>query len=203
MKTLNTLGADDPISKFGWIGKALSVMGNTRRWAVSLNPSNQIIINQSFPLMMVHDSPVEVLNACRIAVQGEGAKTINQSLAPSPAANFTVSAGTKKVFGVRVRISNSVLNFKFGTYNIQLLDGAVLLGQVFVVVKELPLDIVMLGISNVSGQATIIPIAVPNVTMNSADNPALVAGSDVVHAESLNMRDIGNIPNAERAGAIA
>jgi hypothetical protein len=190
--------------KFGWMAPLFSKMGQTRRWAWSLNPANQIIITGtatiSQPLLMIHSSGAEVLNAARLAVQGKSEKIISQAAWAAADLSLTLTGTT--VFGVRVRISNSVLNFKYGAVNVRLLDAAILRGEVWVQVNQLPMDIIMFAITPANGLASIVPIVNPIVTLLFANNAALVTG-DIAYAESLNMRDIGDIPNAQAACALA
>lgn len=45
------------LRQFGWIGPAISFMGNTARWAYSLNPDNDIIVAPGYPLEAMSTSP--------------------------------------------------------------------------------------------------------------------------------------------------
>jgi hypothetical protein len=177
----------------GWMGPALSAMGAARRWVMSMDPENQLIVAQGQPLLLAHDSPASLTNACALAVQGDGTKNIQEVAWPAVPADttLTLTAGIK-VFGVFVRISNSVLNFKFGTYNFRLLNGATVSGDVFVRVKKLPVEIVMLAITNVSGLASVTTNAAASVLFPLATNPSLLT-PDVLYCETLNMRDMGDV----------
>jgi hypothetical protein len=201
----NLLLQNDPTMKFGWIGPTFTRMANSRRWAWSLNPANQIIIAGtailSQPLMMVHNSPADVLNAARLAVQGDSVKIIAQALWPVVPADTSLTLTGSKVFGVRVRVSNSVLNFKYAAVNIRLLDAATLRGEIWVQVNQLPLDVIIFAVTSANGLASIVPITSPVITFLLANNAGLVSG-DALYAESLNMRDIGDIPNAGAQCAI-
>jgi hypothetical protein len=120
------------------------------------------------------------------------------------------------VFGVRVRISNALTTFKFATYELMLCTAATTasaMSYILVQVASLPVDVIILAITNTAGQATIIPNTTPYVVVpfaNPATSPG-VAGNinwgsfavgDVVYAETLNMRDIGSIEAAVASGAI-
>lgn len=205
LRRLNKLQRGPQEMKFGWLAPIFSKMGQTRRWAWSLNPSNQVIVTGTStvqqPLLMLHTSGTEVLNASRLAVQGKSEKIIGQTVWPAVAADTSVTLTGTTVFGVRVRVSNSVLNFKYGAVNVRLLDGVTLRGEVWVQVNQLPLDIIVLAIAFANGLGSIVPIVNPVITFLLANNAALVSG-DVLYAESLNMRDIGDIPNAAQACAI-
>jgi hypothetical protein len=53
------------------------------------------------------------------------------------------------------------------------------------------MEVIILNISNVSGMGSVIPNTDARVRFLLADNPTLVSG-DILYAESLNMRDIGD-----------
>lgn len=191
----NRIGQKAPQYKFGWLGRAITQMGNTKRWAVAKHPDNQILVGSGAaasnqPLLTIYNSPDAYLNAARVAVQGDATKIVQQAL--WAAANLQLTLTGAKVFAVRVRITNSELNFKFATYNIRVLDGANLRAQVLVHSGVIPVDLIISAISPGVGQASIVPITNPIVEFLLADNPGLVTG-DAIMAESLNMRDIGDI----------
>jgi hypothetical protein len=193
----NQIGTKQPIYKFGWVGSTLNKMADTRRWAWSFNPNNQIILTGTSgiqqPLLMIHTSPAEVLNAARLAVQGNSFKIISQAAWAGADLSLTLTGAT--VFGVRVRVTNSVLNFKYAAVNIRVLNGATLSSEIWVQTNQLPLDVMILTITNANGLASVVPITNPVVTFLLANNAGLVAG-DIMYAESINMRDIGDIGNA-------
>lgn len=188
----NRIGASKDESVFGYMGKVLTKMANTRRWAVASVDSNGIVINQAYPLQLLQQTPTDLLNAVRIASQGSAVKAYAQSLMPAAGADLTLNLGSVRSFGVRVRITDSPLNFKFGAYQVQLLDGASLLGEIVVVAAKLPAEVFILGISNAGGQATATTIANPQVkVIGSANGSATVSQSTSAWAETLNLRDIG------------
>jgi hypothetical protein len=167
-----------------------------------MHPENQIVIPSTMPILLAHDSPVSLLNACLVAVQGQGAKFFGQQLVPTPLADFTISLAGTTVFGTLVRLSNSYLNFKFGAYRAQLLNNGVLTTEVVIKVARIPCEFIMLNISNINGVGSVVPNAIPQVRFLNADNPAFVAASDVVYCETLNMKDIGDVPNVNQGGAL-
>jgi hypothetical protein len=175
----------------------LAVMASQSRFAMSLDPENSIFVGPTDPLMLSYPSVSQLLLACQLAVQGDATKVDNMALWPAQGVptNLTVAAGLARVFGIRVRVSNSVLNFKFGTYRIQMVSAAsgvpVVQSTVNVVVRKLPIDIIILSISNAAGIATVVPNEDPGVRLLAADNPALVPTSDVIYVEGLNQRDLG------------
>jgi hypothetical protein len=200
------------LSQFGWIGPALSQMGNTSRWAVSMNPDNEIVAANGYPLETLATTPTALLNACYIACQGQAGKTYATIAQPGTpaAATLTLTANTANAFGARVRISNAITAYKYATYEIQFATGTTVLSYILVQVVSLPCDIIILGISNNAGKANVIGNTAPAVIFPfSATAGAIgnlnygsMAAGDVLYAETLNMRDIGNIVDAEQNGAI-
>lgn len=194
-RTPNALGAPAPDAAFGYLAPVLTAMANTRRWAVATRNDNTVIINQNYPLQLVSQTPLELLNACRISAQGSAVKATAQAVMPAAGADLTLNLGNVKSFGVRVRLTDSPLNFKFGTYTIQLKDGSTVLGQVYLTAAKLPGEVILLGVSNAGGQATNTSIANPQVTIigsaATTDASATVSSSTFVFVETLNMRDIG------------
>jgi hypothetical protein len=175
---------------FGWIATVLATLVQQGRFCLSLDPENQVIPTSTQPLTLGYNDPSVLLQACLLAVQGDGTKNFAQALWAG--ADLTVAPATARVFGLRIRISNSVLNFKFGAYQMNFLDNATVRSTVLVQVRKLPVDLIILSISNTAGMATVVPTTLPGIQFLLASNPALVNG-DVIYAETLNQRDIGNI----------
>lgn len=191
-RPINRIGQNRDESVFGYMGKVLTKMANSRRWAVASVDSNGIVVNQAYPLQLLQQTPTDLLNAVRIASQGSAVKAYQQALMPAAGADLTLNLGSVRSFGVRVRITDSPLNFKFGAYTVTLRDGTTDLAQVVIVAAKLPAELFLLGISNAGGQATATTIANPQVVIaGSASGSATVTGSTSVWAETLNLRDIG------------
>lgn len=190
----NSLGASEASATFGYLGPVLTTMANTRRWACATGDENTIVIDQSSPLQLMQQTPSEVLNAARIAAQGSAVKAVVASVMPAAGATLTVNLGTVKSFGVRVRITDSPLSFKFGTIRVDLLDGATTLGSTYIVAARLPAELYIMGISNAGGQATVTSILNPQVKVyGSAAGYATLSDSTAVWCETLNLRDLGVI----------
>jgi len=193
----NAIGAPAPDAAFGYMAPVLTAMANTRRWAVVSRSENSVIIDQNYPLQLLQQTPIELLNAVKIAAQGSAVKATAQAVMPAGGADLTLNLGSVKSFGVMVRLTDSPLNFKFGTYTVQLLDGATVLGQVYITGAKLPVEIYLLGISNAGGQATAASVLNPQVKVfgsSAATAPsATVSSSTYVFAQTLNMRDIGSV----------
>jgi hypothetical protein len=185
----------DPFNKFGWLGPVIESLGNTKRWTISMNQANNVIVAPTFPLTTVHESPAAVLDACRIAVQGAGTKALNSATVPSTPADTTFPLATRS-FGARVRISNSPLNFKFGNYTVNITDtaGGGQIADVIAIANKMSVDFVVLFVSNVAGLASVIGTNGFTITYTLAGSS--MAAGDVLYAESLNMRDLGIITTA-------
>lgn len=188
----NRLGASSNDSSFGYLGPVLTAMANTRRWAVAAREENSVIIDQAYPLQLMPATPLEILNSARIAAQGSAVKAVSQSLMPAAGADLTLNLGNVRSFGVRVRISDSPLNFKFGVITVELLDNTTSLGKVYLIGAKLPAEVFFLGVSNAGGQGSVTTIANPVVKVyGSATGSATTSSSTAVWAETLNLRDLG------------
>lgn len=195
----NRLGAPINDSEFGWIGRALTKMGNTRRHVLSLNEDCGVIISQTYPLQLLTETPGALYNACVLATQGAGEKTIDREI--WSAGNLDLTLGTRRVFGVHIRITDSDLAFKRGTYTVQLLDNATVLSEaVFTPIRGV-VDAIMLAIGNTGGMASVPGAAQPIVKIIAAGSD-LVTTSTACFAETLNMRDLGVVANAPNGVAV-
>jgi hypothetical protein len=177
----------------GWLGSIMTYLGANRRFAMSLNKYNQVFLPSAQPLILAHDSPSSLINACMLAVTGDATKVVAQASWPTPAADTTLSLGIAKVFGALVRITSDMFNFKYGTYRVQFLDGAVIRSEVFVRVTSLPVELIILSVNSASGLASVIPTTAGAIKFVAADNPALVPLQDFLSAETLNMKDLGDV----------
>lgn len=208
----NQLTTSQLMQQFGWIGPAMAIMGSSQRWACSLNEDNEIIAAQGFPLETQAETPAALVNAAYIACQGSAGKTFASGSLPGTPATFdlALTANTTVAFGARVRISNAPTVLKFGMYEIQFAIGSNVVSYIIVQAVSLPIDVVILSINNNAGKATLVPNPTPTVIIPYSATAGAVgnlnAGSltatDVVTAETLNMRDIGNIWSAVENGAI-
>jgi len=184
---------------YGWVANALGQLAASRRFAISVDRENQIIVGNTQPLILAYPDSMSLMQAASLAVQGDATKAINQALWPAQTTptDLVLPVGAAKVFGLRVRISNSVLNFKFGAYTMEFVDNAsgtpLVRSAITVQVRRLPLDIIWLSVSNAAGLATVVPSADAGVRMLAASNPALVPTSDLIYVETLNQRDIGSV----------
>lgn len=209
----NSIGQQQSLTQFGWIGPAIGTLGNTSRWSCSLNPDNEIVAAQGYPLATLATTPAALLNAAMIAVAGSAGKTATSAVwdvATPAAVSLDLTINTTIAFGARVKISNSINDFTFATYEIQLAQDTTVLSYIWVEVTSLPVDIIILAINFNAGQATIVGDSSPHVIFPYSTTPgdignlnaASFQAADVLYAETLNMRDIGNIYDAVQSGAI-
>jgi hypothetical protein len=241
--TTNQLPPANSLTAFGWMGQALGDMGNGSAWADSLNSDNEIVIPTGFPLESMATSPAALLNACLIACAGNGTKNYGTQAiiagavgqggpgAAGVVGNQGIALQTQActVFGMRVRISNALTTFKFGSYefilgttapaNAVAYPAASVLSYIIVQVASLPVDVVMLAITNTAGKGTVVGTSTPYcvIPFTPAGTALAAAGAygsgyinqgsfavtDAVYAETLNMRDIGNIEAAVGSGALS
>lgn len=196
MSNPNIIGSAAATSSFGYLGPCLTRMANDRRWALPQLDENSVVVNQAYPLQLLQQTPLELLNAVRINAQGSSVKAYEQITMPAGGADATVNLGNVRCFGVRVRITDSPLQFKFGAYILTLRDGTTPIGEVAFLANKVPAEIIMLGISNAGGQATAATIANPQIVITGETNGSATTDTTVVWAETLNLRDLGTVARA-------
>jgi len=179
--------------RIGWLGKSLLTMGRNRSWVYSLTDGCTIIPLQGYPLKLKQSGEKELWDACNIATLGDGKKDIQSTVIPAPPFVNTDLTLTQPAFGVKIKYSNSMLSFNLGTFRFALLDTATLVSEVYVMPIRIPIEFVMLGISDTGGQASLKRIAAPVVRIIAA-NSAMSTG-DSFSAETLNQRDLGSMQN--------
>jgi predicted nicotinamide N-methyase len=57
----------------------------------------------------------------------------------------------------------------------------------------LPVELIILSVNSASGLASVIPTTAGAIKFVAADNPALVPLQDFLSAETLNMKDLGDV----------
>jgi len=192
-RSQNVLGAALDSSSVGWLGPVLSRLANERRWVLPQVEDNQVIIAQGYPLQLMSTSPIDLLDAVRINALGSSAKEIVTATMTDDGADVLLDAGAVRSFGVRIKISDSPLNFRFGYYQVQIQDGSTVLGDIYISAAKVPVDIVVLGIANNGGQATPLTIANPKVKFIGSDNGSATTDTTFVAFETLNQRDLGDV----------
>jgi len=125
----------------GWMSQVLPAMIGSRAWIFPLSERTEVIPAQPYPMFTQATSAAAVANAAHVAVQGQAVKQFGSQgvVAASGvqyidcgygiAASQAALAGTPNnpvtVFGLRVKITNSPLNFKYGVYNVAVVDNLV------------------------------------------------------------------------------
>jgi hypothetical protein len=175
----------------GWLGPAVTYMANNRKFAMSLSRDNQVFLPGTQPINLAHGTPIELARAMAIAVQGRG--NLTDAGALWAAADLTLNLAGTTAFGVVVRFLNSYLNFKFGVYEIVVLNNAIEQSRIKVKIARIPAEFIILSIQNNNGTASVVPNQIPTVQFIAANNPFLVNASDGLYAQSLNMKDLGDV----------
>jgi len=191
----NALGPQIDSASVGWLGPVLTRMANERRYVIPQVDDNQVIIAQGYPLQLLSTTPSELLDAVRINTLGSSSKVIVSQTVTAAGAVTTLDLGQVRAFGVRVKITDSPLNFRFGYYQVTVKDGATTLAVVYVSAAKVPVDFVVLGIANNGGQATPLTIANPVVVVTGYAAGSATTDTTFVAAETLNQRDLGEISN--------
>jgi hypothetical protein len=181
--------------EIGWLSAVLVEMADLRTPAYSMVPGNEVIIVQGYPLRTMHSTPEDLESACRTAVQGSGAKNVQVATFATPPVDLAVNHTAIKSFGVRVKLADSPLTFKYGIYHITLGEVGTALLAIQVRASRLPVDVIMLGVSNVGGQGSVISITSPRVTVTVLES-TVTAASHLI-SESLNERDLGRLQNMQ------
>jgi hypothetical protein len=178
-------------------------MANTQRWAYSLDGNSEIKPLTAYPQLHMHNSIGSLQTAIRLALRGSGGYDELTASAPTPPiADLTVTLSAVRSFGVRIGLTNNITAFRFAVYRMQVLDAAVIQTEFNVKAPRIPMDILVLSVSNVNGTMTIIELNAPVVKVIFASSPALNAG-DTLSVATLTMRDLGMPPNAYMAGGLS
>jgi len=179
----------------GFLVPILTALAEARSYLYAITQGTEFVISQNFPIYTQAAAPADFIDSCRQAVQGASVKAfaMGKSVAATP---LVIGLGTVTVFGVRVKINDSPLNFKYGVVHAQLFDLAVSstvpLVDVYVRTATNCNDFVMLAINNNGGQASITKILQPQVTLVATDSQSF--GTLECSVESLNARDLGFAP---------
>jgi len=180
----------NPSARIGWLENMLRTMALARVHAISMTSQNSLTVAQAFPLHLAYNDYPSLLAACRAAIAGEGRKSVATQVTPAGPADNTLALAFP-AFGVRLKISDSLTNIKFGIFDVKLLDTATLLSEVYVDVAALPIRVGMLGIAFTRGQATVVRIAVPTVTVVAATSSTAI--TVYLSTETLNEADLGGL----------
>jgi hypothetical protein len=213
----NRLGKAMNQSGLGYLAEAVTMLANFKVWALALTEGADVIPIQGQPLQMVGKSPTDILADCKIAAQGSSAKSYALGVFSATAATALVlnplaATVITRVCGLRIKISDSLTTFRPGAFYVSIVDtasaGAVNSQLVIYPTKACGcVEVIVMGISNLGGQAQIAPIGNPTLTFaNSGDatNPSSAnAGATNVWVESINMRDIGALTGTPLTSGVA
>jgi hypothetical protein len=190
-----------PSPRLGWLNQVLTTLLTTGRFIMPLDTKTEIFVANNQPLQLAYSSLAQLLAACNTAVAGQAAKVFNSQLWTG--ANQTIPAigsgqTATTTFGVRIRFTDNLFNFKYGPITVNLVSSAsgtpVVICTFTLLPRSLPVDVICLSISNNTGTATVVGQPDIGIQLLLANNPALVT-SDLIYVEGLNARDIGTVAN--------
>jgi len=204
-----------------WILGALNKMATTRQAVLALTPNCEIAVDNASAVFHGYGSLRELYTACTAVCQGSAQKSVGAALsgnttglvsaqAMSGAAfavtNKTIAASdTNTVFGWRVRITAAVTNFAYRPVRVQV--GTVVASATalaaptspvlsfLVIPRKLPVDVIVLSVSNAAGYFTVVPGFINNslgttLSVQTICSPDTVDANTFVSFESLNARDL-------------
>jgi len=177
--------------QIGWLSAAFMAMGTARIWAHPLSSKTTIIPVQGNPIYTKAATPDELLASAKLAAQGTAKKDIQVAIIADPPVDTTLTgaaAGASACFGILLKLASSVLSFKPGIFRFNFLDAAVPLTQVWVKPQTNILEFIWLGTLDAGGQASVVKVVQPVVTVVAASS-SLTAG-DSFSMETLNERDL-------------
>lgn len=202
------LNQSNPPSGIGYLGTKtgdiIDQMATNRVWAWNLTPGGKLFVHERYPVHLLQTRAEAVIQAAHAVLLGVGTKAFGQG--PVVAVASVVSnlslALSQRAFGVRVVIYDSQLTYRPGFYHIALSDGAYSatpganLGEIYVRSATAPIEVMMFGIQNTGGQASIIGMATPTVTLVASDSATVAATATTttvgMSAETLNERDLSH-----------
>lgn len=191
-----------PSPRMGWLNAVFATLLSTGRFIMPLDSTTEVFVGNNQPLQLAYSNLQDLIAACNTAVAGQSSKVFNSALWPaqtSPTNLVLPAIGSgqtaTQTFGVRIRVTDNLFNFKFGPITVNLVSAAsgtpVVLTSFTLLPKALPVDVICLAVSNNTGTATVVGQADIGIQILAAANPALVALQDLFYVEGLNARDIG------------
>lgn len=152
-----------------------------------------IVVNTAYPRLLQKMTLPQLVTQTRINVQGEATKKI---VIGTCSLDLTLDLTAIRCFGVRVRIAESIFDWRNGAVEFELRDNATPVAKWWAVPNSVPCDMIVLGISVASGQAVPKAIAQPVLFVEATDNGVLTTTQIVL--ESLNARDLdGLLPQGD------
>lgn len=203
-----------------WLQDALHEMAKTGAVAMSLTPYCEIAVQNASATFHGYASPDELITSCLAAVQGEARKDTRSSNLNANAANVTdgTAAAGIPVFGWRLRLTGSALNFAYRPFIIDvgpILDTAGAFSVPTPVItfaaiaRRLPVDILILSPANAGGLMTIVPgtqaDVIATTTTTSRSGVVVRTLSDTTQFavfETLNARDLISRPTERRTSLV-
>lgn len=185
-------------------GDIIDLMAQNRVWVWGLTPGTKIFTHQAYPVHLMATTPEAIIQACHSVVLGSAIKSFAQGTAVAVASvvsNLSIVMN-QRAFGCRITIFDSQLTYRPGYYHIALSDGAYSattganLGEFYVRSQTAPIEVLALSIQSGAGQASIISMAAPTVTLVAADSATVAATATTttvgLSAETLNERDLSH-----------
>jgi hypothetical protein len=196
----------NPPASIGYLsakpGEVIAKMAQNRVWVWGMTPDLKIFVQKSYPVHIMATTPESVIAACHAVLLGSGIKDFGQGpiiAAGSVVQNLSIALA-QRAFGMRVTVYADALNYRPGWYHFALSDGAYSstaganLGEVYVKSPYNTFEIMMFSIQSAGGQATIVGMAVPTVTVVASDSATVADTATTtkvgVAVETLNERDL-------------
>jgi len=185
-------------------GDVIDLMARNRVWAWAITPDTKIWIHPSYPVHILAQTAEDIIRSAHAVLLGIGFKSFTQApviAVASVVQNLSVAL-TTRAFGVRAMVYDAPLTYRPGSYHFALSDGAYSavaganLGEIYVSSPHNRVEIMMFAVQNTGGQASIIGLAVPTLTLVAADSATVAATATTttvgISAETLNERDLAH-----------
>ena len=183
---------DRQINANGWMVGVLNKMAKMGTVVMPSGISPTEIATLDGPLVLNHRSGADLLNACKIAVQGHAEKSTTSGV--KVAATDLVVSLTEKAFGYVVRIAGPVTNFPNGIIALKVIfdKGASTEKTYNYIMKGTNnvYEAIILAYSDNAGRGQVVPADTIEITIVDGTSP-VVDGETWLSIESLNARDLG------------
>lgn len=204
----NIVQRSNPANKIGYLsdanGDIIAAMAQKRVWAWGITPGTTIFVNPNYPAHLMATRASDIIAAMNAVLLGATIKGFaNQPVVAiaSVVQNLSLSLG-QRACGARITIYDAALTYRPGYYHLALSDGAYSataganLGEVYVRASSAPIEVLMLSIQNGVGQASIVGMAAPTVTLVASDSATVAATATTttvgLSAETINQRDLAH-----------
>jgi hypothetical protein len=204
-----------------WLTKAVRAMTACKQIALSLTPNTEIVVVNNSCLYHSYVTQQELGTALMTAARGESRKSLSPTAGGALSANvFNCTAGAAAagfaVFGWRLRVTASALNFDFRPILVDIgpvLNAAGVLSiptpvvTLALLTRKLPIDVILVSPANAGGQATIVAgqqdevvLAGATTASNGISVRSLGLATVFASFESLNQRDLNTRSVAGQEG---